>query len=128
SDERVVGLVNAAAAAHVDRLAGVLLHVRALDADTEAVDLERPVDADRLVVLADLIVLWHVRIEVVLAVEQRTVRDRALQRLADAQRELHRPYTEHRQRTGEPQAHGTDVRVGLGAELVLARAEQLRRR
>ena len=69
-DERVVGFVDAAAAADMDGLAGVLFHVRALDADAEAVDLERPVDADRLVVLTDLIVLRHVRIEVVLAVEQ----------------------------------------------------------
>ena len=126
--ERVVGLVNAPAAAHVDGLAGVLFHVRALDADAEAVHLEHTVDADRLVVLADLIVLRHVRIEVVLAVEQRTVRHRALQRLTDAQRELHRPLAQHGQRAGQPQAHRADVRVGLGAELVLARAEQLRRR
>ncbi len=127
-DQRVIGFVDAPAASDVDGLAGVLLHVRALDADTESVDLERSVDADRLVVLADLIVLRHVRVEVVLPVEHRAVRDRALQRLADAQRELHRPLAEHRQRAGQPQAHRADVRVGLGAELVLARAEQLRRR
>src|SRR5216117_3062358 len=57
---------------------------------------------------------------------QCTVPDRALQRLADAQRELHRPLAEHGQRSGQSEAHGADVRVGLGAELVLARAEQLR--
>ena len=44
-DERVVGVVDATAAADVQRLAGVLLEVRALDADARAVDLEPAVDA-----------------------------------------------------------------------------------
>ena len=43
-DERVVGLVDATAAADVQRLAGVLLEVRALDADARAVDLDPAVD------------------------------------------------------------------------------------
>ena len=53
-DERVVGVVDATATADVRGLAGVLLHVRALDADARAVDLQLAVDADRRVVLADV--------------------------------------------------------------------------
>ena len=43
-DERVLGVVDAAAAADVQRLAGVLFEVRARDADALAVDLELAVD------------------------------------------------------------------------------------
>ena len=43
-DERVVGVVDPAAATDVLRLAGVLLEVRARDADARAVDLEPAVD------------------------------------------------------------------------------------
>ena len=58
----------------VDRLAGVLLQMQALDADldrarrrTSIIDLA--LADDRLLVLADLVALRQVRIEVVLAVE-----------------------------------------------------------
>ena len=95
----------------------------------DAVDLERAVDADRLVVLADLIVLRHVRIEVVLPVEDRAVRHRAVQRLAEPQRELDRPLVEHRQRAraarGTP---GTRSCSGSAPNSFGHAAEQLRRR
>ena len=59
--------MDAPVAALVGRLAGVLLEVGPLDADAGAVgQLEPAVDVERLVVLADLVVLRHVRVEVVL--------------------------------------------------------------
>ena len=73
-DQRGVAAVDAAAgAADVGRLAGVLLEVGPLDADAGAVgQVEPAVDVERLVVLADLVRLGHVRVEVVLAVERCT--------------------------------------------------------
>ena len=114
-----VGAVDAAAAADVGGLAGVLLDVGPLDADPRAVgQLEPAVDVDRLVVLADLVVLRHVRIEVVLPGEDRR-RDRrsgapAPMRMA----QLDGLLVEHRQRAGQAEAHRADVGVGLVAELV----------
>ena len=71
-DEGEVGAVDAAADPNVGRLARVLLEVRTFDADPRAVgELQPPVDVERKVVLADLVVLGHVGIEVVLAVEDR---------------------------------------------------------
>ena len=70
-DEGVLGVVDAPTPADVQRLAGVLFEVRARDADALAVHLELPVDRDREVVLRRLVVLRHVRIEVVLAREHR---------------------------------------------------------
>ena len=57
---------TAGGATDVRRLAGVLLHVRAFDADPEGCAVvegyvEVAVDGDRLVVLGDLVVLGHVR-------------------------------------------------------------------
>ena len=85
--------------------------------------------ADRQVVLADLVVLRHVRVEVVLPVEQRVRRDR---RSPSARPILMIRAIASRlgtgKRPGVPQAHGTGVRVGLAAERVGARAEHLRGR
>src|SRR5690606_29031659 len=109
-------------------LAGVLFDVRALDADAGAVaQLDVAVHVDRLVVLADLVVLRHVRVEVVLPGEHRR-HDAALHRATEPHRVLHRPLVEHRERPGEAEAHRTDVGVRFGAELVAAPAEQLARR
>ena len=72
----------AGGAADVQRLAGVLLEVHPLDADPDGLavdlDVEPAVDAQRLVVLADLEVLRHVRVEVVLPGEPAPGRDRQL--------------------------------------------------
>ena len=128
-DERVVGVVDPAAAADVGRLAGVLFDVRAHDADADAVgQVEPAVDVDRLVVLADLVVLRHVGIEVVLAVEDRALRTSQCSAVPIAQGELDCPLVEHRQRAGQPEADRADVGVRFVAEGVAAPAEQLRRR
>ena len=84
--------------------------------DARAVgQVEVAAGVDGQVVLADLKVLGHVGIEVVLAVERRR-RDRAVQRRADRHRQLDRAHVEHRQRARQSQADRADVRVGLGAE------------
>ncbi len=135
-DQRVHGAVDAAGrAADVQRLAGVLLHVRALDAHCEHLrpagrvdpDVERPLERDRLVVLRDLVVLRHVRIEVVLPREAAPRRDLAPQGQADPHCRLDRALIQDRQRAGQAQADGAHLRVGLGAEDGRAAAEHLRR-
>ena len=73
-DERAVGAGDPPlGAAHVHVLGGVLLEVRPNDPDLELAVGRRqrqlPVDAERLVVLGDLVALGQVGIEVVLPVE-----------------------------------------------------------
>ena len=124
-DQRVVGAVDAARGSGVGRLAGVLLHVGALDADPVAVgQVEVAVDVERLVVLADLVVLGLVRVEVVLAVEGRRP-DVAVQGGPDGHGQLHGPLVEHRERARQAEAVGADVGVRLVAERVRAAAEEL---
>ena len=125
-DQRVLGPVDAPlAAADVRRLAGVLLDVGALDADRRAVgQVEVAVDVEGVLVLTDLIRGGHVGVEVVLACERARLH-RAVQRQADAHRQLDRVPVEHRQCAGQPQRHGVDVRVRLVTEPVRRRSEQL---
>ena len=70
-----LGPVDPARAARVDQLRRVLLHVHAVDAHVA----EPAAGAERDVVLADLVALRQVRIEVVLAVEDRARGDLALE-------------------------------------------------
>ncbi len=125
-DQREVAAVDATAApTDVGRLARVLLQVRAFDADADAAgQVEPAVDADRLVVLADLIRLGHVRVEVVLAGERRALHP-AVERQSEPHRQLHRLTVEHRERTGQPERHRIDVRVRLVAEAVRRPREEL---
>ena len=130
-DQRGVGIVDAARGARVHGLAGVLFHVDARDADAAGgavgqIDVEVTAHADRQVVLADLVVLRHVRIEVVLAVEQRVRGDLAADSQADQDDAADRLAVGHRQRTGMAQADRAHVRVGRRAELGSAAAEHLR--
>ena len=125
-DQRGGGAVDATTrAADMRALAGVFLHVCALDADSHPVGkFEVPVDVEWLVVLADLICLGHVGVEVVLAVKGAGL-DGAVEGGADAHRQLNSLFVEHRQRPGKAQGDGVDVGVGLVAEPVGAGAEQL---
>ena len=96
------------------RLAGVLLHVDPGDPDAlrravGQLDVEVTADADGQVVLADLVVLRHVRVEVVLPVEQRVRRDLAVERETDLHDPADRLGVRHRQRTGMTQAHRAGV-------------------
>ena len=67
------------------------------DGPSVHVDLQVPVRAQRLVVLGDLEVLRHVRVEVVLPGEPAPLRDRAVQREPDPDRVLDRRPARHRQ-------------------------------
>ena len=125
-DERVLGAVDATVAADVGGLAGVLLQVRPLDADDVPVgQLEVAVGHDRLVVLGDLEVLRHVRIEVVLPGEDGAA-DVGADRAAEADRPLDGALVDHRQRAGQAEGDRVDVRVGLVAEPVRRTREHLR--
>src|SRR6266508_3350878 len=129
-DQRIIRAMDPARGAHVQRLAGVLFEVDAGDPEAPHRSLDRhvqvPADAQRLVVLADLVVLRHVRIEVVLAVELRPLGDAAVQREPDPGRVLDRGAVDHRQRARLTQADRAHLGVGFGAEGRRARAEHLR--
>ena len=130
-DERVLGALDATGrAAHVGELAGVLLHVRALDrhreqATVRQLDLDRARERDGLVALRDLVVLREVGVEVVLAGEAARGRDRAAEREAQADRVAHRLAVDDGQRTRQAEVDGRDVRVGLAAEVVRRVREHL---
>ena len=129
-DQRVVGAVDPAGGpAHVQRLAGVLLQVHALDADPDDPvrdgHVQPAVRAQRLVVLGDLEVLRHVRVEVVLPREPAPGRDPAVQGQADPDRVLDRQPVDHRQRAGQAQADRAHLAVRRRAEHGRAAAEHL---
>src|SRR3954453_16715334 len=118
-------------------LAGVLLEVHTLDLDAVGLDsavvvgdldLEVTVDAQRFVVLRDLVVLRHVRIEVVLAREATPRRDAAVEREADPDRALDPLLVGDRKASRQTEADRADLRVGVRAELRRAPTEQLGRR
>src|SRR5256885_9559600 len=96
----------------------------AVDAHVAEVAVARQRD----VVLGDLVRLRVVRIEVVLAVEDRAVGHLAVEGERDHQAEVHGLRVDHRQRTGEAEADRARARVRLLAEGELARAEHLRAR
>ena len=94
-DERVVRSMDAPRrAARMGELAGVLLHVHPFDFNADDLrslncrngDIEVAVRAEWLVVLADLIILGHVRVEVVLPGEATPLGDRAVEGETDADR------------------------------------------
>src|SRR5690606_36309378 len=124
--------MDAAGATDVEGLSRVFLHVGALDADPERLtldlDLELAVDRDRLVVLADLVVLRHVRIEVVLPGEPTPRSDLTTQREADPDGVLHRRRVEDRQRARQTEAGRAHLGVRGRAEARGATTEHLRGR
>ena len=105
----------------VQRLAGVLLQVQALDADgphlaVGHVQVDGAVADDRLQVLRDLIAGRQVGIEVVLALEDRGQIDRGIEAEAGADRLLHAELVDHRQHAGHGRVHRRDLAVGLAPE------------
>ncbi len=113
----------------VDRLAGVLLQMQALDADLHRlavdVDLDLALADDRLLVLADLIALRQVGVEVVLAVEHASEVDRRLEAEPGAHGLRDALGVDHRQHAGHRRVDQRDMAVGLGAELGGSAGEQL---
>jgi len=78
-----------------------------------------------LIKLRDLIALWIIRVEVILARKNAALANLTMNRLGRQHRKLHRLAIEYRQRTRQSQARGADVRIGLSAIPVYAAAESL---
>jgi len=104
----------------VQRFAGVLLKMEALDADAHAlavdVDLDFALADHRLFVLRDLIALRQIRVEVVLAVEHAFQIDLGLETQAGADRLRHALLVDHRQHARHRRIDQRNVAVGLGTK------------
>ena len=112
-------------------LGGILLQVDVIDADEllRSVGpryLNAAADAQRISVLGDLIILRHVRIEVILAVERRMAVDLAPQHETAHDRELHGFLVHDRKRAGISEAHRTYICVRFTSRLQQTAAEHLR--
>lgn len=116
--------------ARVNKLAGVLLHVDARQADALLLAIDIDVDpavlSDWQVVLGRLPVLRQVRIVVVLAVELAVLVDCAVRREAGLDAELDDTLVDRRQDARQAEADRADMRVLLRAEARGAAAEDLR--
>ena len=119
-------------AALVRELADVLFQVEALDADPPGravdLDLQPAVLGQRRLVLADLVVLRHVGIEVVLPGEAARAVDPAVEGAGRADPELDRAAVDDRQHPGHALANRACLVVGRRAEGRGAAAEHLRAR
>ncbi len=91
-------------------------------------NLDAAADAEGTAVLGDLVVLRHVGIEVVLAVEGRMAVNLATEHHSTHDGEFHRLLVHHGKRPRIAEAHRAHVRVGLAASLQEAAAEHLRPR
>ena len=114
----------------VQRLAGVLLQVHALDPDRDGLALRHVDDDlalahDRRFVLADLVALRQVRIEIVLPVEYRLEIDLRLEPKAGADRLLDAFLVDHRQHAGHRRIDQRDMRVRCAAEFGRGAGKQL---
>ena len=104
----------------VQRLAGVLFQVRALDLDVEHAAIvhlhaQAAVRHDRQFVLADLVALRQIRVKVVFARKYTMPRDLAVDRKTEADRLVERGVIRHRQRSRHCDIDDAGVRVRLGA-------------
>ena len=115
----------------VEQLARVLFHVDAeqphAPQPAAGGDLYVAAGGQRPLVLRDLVALGQVRVEVVLAREDRGLADGAVRGQGGAQGQAHGLAAQHGQRAGQPQADRADVGVGVVAEAVAAGAEDLGR-
>ncbi len=113
-------------------LAHVLLQVRPGDADARyaaaELELDDAVDSGRLVILRDLVVLRHVRVEVILPVELGVAGHRAVEQKTRERGQPQRLLVGHGQHPRQAQAHRADVGIGRRAKLVGAAAPHLRLR
>ena len=100
----------------VQRLAGILLQVRArdidaLDAAVVEQDVDRPAADDRQFVLADLVTLGQVGVEVILAREDRAPRHAGVDCQPEFHRHAYRLGIEHGQHAGISQIDQVGLRV-----------------
>ena len=129
-DERMIGAFDTAVGTtHMGVLAGVVLDVRTLNrhAEDRAViqfDIQVAVAVGRLVILRDLIVTRHIRVEVVLAGELAPFGDFAVQGEAQLDGEIDGGLVDHWQASRQAEAHRGQLGVRFAAELDMRRAEQ----
>ena len=114
----------------VQRLAGVLLEMQALDADRDRLAVRRgdrhlALAHDRRLVLADLVALRQVGIEIILPVEHRFEIDPGLEPEPGAHRLPDAFPVDDRQHAGHGGIDQRDVGIGLAAELGRGAREQL---
>ena len=74
------------------------------------------VRAQRHVVLRNLIIFRHIRVEIIFAIELADRRDIASEHQSRQHGHAQRFLIHHRQRAGQPEANRTSVRVRLGAK------------
>ena len=111
-------------------LRGVLFKVDVVDADEflRSVGkgyLHSAADAQRIAVFGNLVILGHVGIEIVFAVESRVAVDLAAEHHSAHHRKLHGLLVHDRQRPGVSEAYGTDVGVRFAAGFQETAAEHL---
>src|SRR5579863_166886 len=91
-------------------------------------ELDDAAFAQRHVILRDLVILGHVGIEVILAIELREARNLGTKGETGLDRQLDRRLVRNRQCSGQTETNRTDFRVRFAAKLVLAPAKHLRLR
>ena len=117
----------------MNHLAGVLLQVNFVDADDVRLrsvvefQFQRAASAERGGELADLVILWQVGVEVILASKGGVGGQRTVEGAGDGVRLSHGVAVERRQYTGIAEADGTDIAVRLVTECGGAGAKQLLR-
>src|SRR6185369_861913 len=113
----------------VHQLAGILFHVDSGDTDTFPdsfdLDVQMPVLADREFVLADLVSFGEIRVEVVLPGEDRAGGNSAMGGQTGLDCKLHDLLVQYRQGARQAETDRAGLRVGGGAELRRAAAEDL---
>ena len=112
-------------------LGGILFKMDVVDADellrsVRASDLNAAADAQGIAVLRDLVVLRHVRIEIVLAVERRMAVDLTAKHESAHDGKLHRLLVHDGKRSRIAQTYRTHVGVRIAPGLQQTAAEHLR--
>ena len=131
-DQGVIGAFDTAVSTtDVGVLTGVVFDVGAFDrhAEHSAVfkfHIKIAVAVGRLVVLRDLVIARHIRVEVVLTCELAPFSDFAMQGKTQLDRIIDSGLVDHRQRARQTKTHRGELAVRSAAERDFGRAEQLR--
>jgi hypothetical protein len=91
------------------------------------IDFDMTTLGQRLVILRNLVSLGQVRIKIILARENRSLMNLAIQSHRREHGKLHNFAIKHRQGSGQTQTHGTDIGIGGSAEAGGAGTENLGR-
>ena len=104
----------------MDRFAGILLQMDALDANGNglaiiAIDVQRPLPDNRMGKLADLIALWQIRIKIILPIKPAPQMDFSTKPKTCAHGLFDTKTVQNRQHAGHPRIHKADMGVGCPA-------------